>query len=215
MSWVQTGTHLYHEKQLSALCGVHALNNLLQGPVFGAGDLAEIANGLDAEEAALLDTPPPPSQRVDPLTGDFNIDVLSAALLAHELQLIDADHAEVVERMMTAPQEEEAFLLHVRAHWFVLRTLGGMWWNVDSRLERPILIAHDALGRGLAQLRADGQTVYVVRHASGASSIAPPLRRGTSFSAGREDVWHPIDYLLSQCAPRHSPRSELTAPCGL
>ena len=41
---------LYHEQQLSALCGVHALNNLMQGPVCGAGDLAQIAHRLDEAE---------------------------------------------------------------------------------------------------------------------------------------------------------------------
>ena len=39
-------TSLYHEKQLSSLCGVHALNNMLQGPYFGAGDLAQLALAL-------------------------------------------------------------------------------------------------------------------------------------------------------------------------
>ena len=42
--------YLYHERQVAALCGQHCLNNLLQGPVFGAGDLASIAHSLDAAE---------------------------------------------------------------------------------------------------------------------------------------------------------------------
>ena len=49
---------LYHEQQLASLCGVHALNNLLQGPAFGAGDLASIAHELDAaERVRSKDTP--------------------------------------------------------------------------------------------------------------------------------------------------------------
>ena len=50
---------IYHEKQLSALCGVHALNNLLQGPYYGAGDLADVARAIDARELALLSEDPP------------------------------------------------------------------------------------------------------------------------------------------------------------
>lgn len=45
---------LYHEKQESALCGVHCLNNLLQGSYYNASDLAEIARTLDENEHTLM-----------------------------------------------------------------------------------------------------------------------------------------------------------------
>ena len=45
---------IYHEKQESALCGVHCLNNLLQGSYFNASDLAEIAQDIDASEKSLM-----------------------------------------------------------------------------------------------------------------------------------------------------------------
>ena len=41
--------YIYHEKQAAALCGVHCLNALLQGPIFTAADLAAIAAELDAQ----------------------------------------------------------------------------------------------------------------------------------------------------------------------
>ena len=181
---------LYHEKQLSAMCGVHALNNLLQGPYFGAGDLAEVAHHLDAEEHALLGGSSGharhASHRVDPLTGDFNIEVLSTALQRHRVELINADHAAVAERVSTAPQDEEAYLLHMNAHWLTLRKLCGMWWNIDSRLERPRLVPHDALSPALARLSAEGQAVFVVQPSDGRHhSLPPPLRRADSFSVGR------------------------------
>ena len=45
---------IYHEKQAAALCGVHCLNNLLQGPYLNAGVLADIAHELDAAERKLM-----------------------------------------------------------------------------------------------------------------------------------------------------------------
>jgi hypothetical protein len=33
---------LYHEKQVAALCGVHCINTLLQGPYFNELDLAQV-----------------------------------------------------------------------------------------------------------------------------------------------------------------------------
>ncbi|KAK9842118.1 hypothetical protein WJX84_005359 [Apatococcus fuscideae] len=45
---------LYHEKQVAALCGVHCLNTLLQGPYFSEIDLAQIAQELDAAEQSFM-----------------------------------------------------------------------------------------------------------------------------------------------------------------
>jgi ataxin-3 len=36
---------LYHEKQIAALCGVHCINTLLQGPYLNELDLAQVING--------------------------------------------------------------------------------------------------------------------------------------------------------------------------
>ena len=89
---------IYHEKQSAALCGVHCLNNLLQGPYTNAGALAEIAHELDAQERALMmsagvDTPDAlryaasESINVD-ASGNFSITVLRTALQnSHSLQL--------------------------------------------------------------------------------------------------------------------------------
>ena len=45
---------LYHEKQVSLLCGQHALNSLLQGPYFTAEDLTAIAVEFDERERNLM-----------------------------------------------------------------------------------------------------------------------------------------------------------------
>lgn len=42
-----TDAWVYHEKQESALCGQHCLNNLLQTAYFSAPDLSDIALELD------------------------------------------------------------------------------------------------------------------------------------------------------------------------
>jgi hypothetical protein len=58
----------------SMLCAQHALNNLLQSSMFTAQDLAEVARGLDALEAAQLDpgTAPGESPNYDD-SGFFSI----------------------------------------------------------------------------------------------------------------------------------------------
>ena len=189
-------TSLYHEKQLSSLCGVHALNNMLQGPYFGAGDLAQLALRLDEAEQNLLDERASAmvearSHRIDQNTGDFSIDVLVAALEAHAVLLINVDHVSVAEAVSNSPEMEEAYLVHRSSHWFGIRKCASLWWNVDSKLPRPMLVAEEYLGPFIARLRLAGHTVHVVRGAP------LPLPVDTAAcSAGHEAVYHPLDYLL-------------------
>ena len=43
------------QTQVSALCGVHTLNTLMQGPYFSEVDLATIGTGLDAIERSMME----------------------------------------------------------------------------------------------------------------------------------------------------------------
>ena len=189
---------LYHEKQLSALCGVHAINNLLQGPLFGAGDLATIAHNLDERERALLEGAElaaalDASHRIDVQSGDFSMEVLAEALAQHSLHLVNVDHASVAEAIASNPEAEEGYLVHRSSHWFGLRRIASMWWNVDSKLPRPVLIADDHLATFITKLRLDGHTLHVVR-----SDRPMPLPSHAQTGIGHEAVFHPIDYLLDQ-----------------
>ena len=80
---------LYHERQEAALCGQHCLNNLMQGPHFSTGALADIAAALDHQERKLMLEQgmtaearaflSQESSNVD-AQGNFSIQVLSQAL---------------------------------------------------------------------------------------------------------------------------------------
>ena len=98
-------TILYHEKQESALCGQHCLNNLLQGPYFNAGALADIAHELDGKEKALMMAEGMTADAIAFMReasgnvdeqGNFSIQVLSEALKrSFGLELSDVRHEEV------------------------------------------------------------------------------------------------------------------------
>jgi len=213
-----TVRYLYHEPQLSSLCGVHALNNLLQGPYFGAGDLGEIAARVETREREILHDAAlaersASSGHVDANFGDFSIEVLSAALEGHGLRLLNIASSEVVVQIASSPEHEEGYLCHRGSHWFALRSIVGLWFNVDSRLERPRLLSDQELCDGVRSLRDGGHTVFAVRAApvldvladdaqrvegsEPARAGALPLPSQPHGGAGLETVWHPLEYVVA------------------
>ena len=144
-------TILYHEKQESALCGQHCLNNLLQGPYFNAGALAEIALELDSKEKALMMTEGmtadaqaflrEASGNVDE-QGNFSIQVLSEALKrSFGLELADVRHEEV-RPLMREPAKAEGFVINRHAHWLGLGFELGLGLGLRLGLGLGLGLAH-------------------------------------------------------------------------
>ena len=157
-----TETFIYHEIQESALCGQHALNNLLQSKVFTEMDLAEVAQMLDAQEATLGlgSTIPGQSSNVDS-TGNFSIQVLRAALQSsHNIELVTWSE-EVQKTNRVNPLQEDGFVVNRREHWFAVRKIGSRWYNLNSTIERPEYINDSSLVNFMGQLRADGFMIFI------------------------------------------------------
>lgn len=157
--------YLYHERQVAALCGQHCLNNLLQGPYFTEWDLAEIAQGLDAEESALLDASERrnyQSANVDE-AGNFSIQVLNLALQrSHDLSLEDCRRPEN-RNYMHRPETQHGFVLNRSAHWYCMRKIDGTWWECNSSHPAPARLSEHGLAAQLAQLVADKWTIFMVK----------------------------------------------------
>eukprot|EP00929_Paragymnodinium_shiwhaense_P118849 TRINITY_DN90746_c0_g1_i1.p1 TRINITY_DN90746_c0_g1~~TRINITY_DN90746_c0_g1_i1.p1 ORF type:complete len:453 (-),score=101.46 TRINITY_DN90746_c0_g1_i1:72-1430(-) len=176
-SWPASG-YIYHERQLGNLCGVHCLNNLLQGPHFGPGDLAEIGVQLDREEEALfgggLDDDSRQASKgraynVDSSAdgGNFSIQVLTVALKRFGLELVPAKHPDAKAAMKDPPKAAEAFLCQYKDHWFAIREVCSMWWNLNSTRKRPGLVSPFLLAAWLGQLKAEGYSIFLVLGAGG------------------------------------------------
>jgi len=175
-----TPQYIYHEKQESLLCGQHALNNLLQGTYFTSADLAAIALELDERERALMfaegvDTPEAiafaaeDSGNVDEY-GNFSVSVLQEAVQrSHGLSLDPTD--ERVQAVLRDPTCEEAYVLNHSSHWLTVRRLHGQYWDLNSMNDRPEHITDFHLGAFLAQLHAEGYSIFSVR-----GDLPPPVR---------------------------------------
>ncbi|GIL78618.1 hypothetical protein Vretimale_6219 [Volvox reticuliferus] len=154
---------LYHEKQVAALCGVHCLNTLLQGPYFSEIELAQIAQGLDELERALVGEGAlgEGSGNVA-LDGMFSIQVLSRALESWGLQVVSLESEEARE-FKAAPTTAAAFICNLHEHWFTLRRVAhGEWWNFNSLYPAPQPLSTFYLQAFLDTLRGEGWTIFVV-----------------------------------------------------
>lgn len=162
--------HIYHERQLGGLCGVHCLNNLLQGPRFGPGDLAEIGIELDEQEQALIRQQSSELlgasdfKNVDTSAdgGNFNIQVLILALQRHGLRLLSSNHPDAKKPMKDPSSAAKAFLCQYRDHWFAIREVADCWWNLNSSRKRPAMVSPFVLAAWLAQLGAEGYSIFLV-----------------------------------------------------
>ena len=200
---------VYHEKQVAALCGRHALNNLLQGPYVDEFSLAEIARELDDRERALMlaegaDTAAAvaflaeDSGNVDD-AGNFSLTVLREYLeRAHRVSLVA--EAGAVARAAGgggAALEGEAFFLNLDAHWLAVRRLptadGPRWFDLNSLLPLPRVLGDVYLGAFLAQMRAQGYFVFVVQGALPAALAGA----GAGAAAAGVGTLHTVDAILA------------------
>jgi ataxin-3 len=165
---------IYFERQTSRLCGVHAINALLQGPFFSASDLAAIARALDDEERSLLDqsslrrSSGSHAERSENVgdDGNFSIQVLCKAL---DVFGLSARYASADEERGTDAAKELAFVCNLSEHWFALRRLGDAWWDLNSMHAAPKKIGTFYLDAFLNQLTAEGYSIFVVRDLAAAA----------------------------------------------
>eukprot|EP00953_Heterococcus_sp_UTEX-ZZ885_P037716 19361-Heterococcus_DN1.PRE.1 len=200
--------YIYHEKQVSSLCGQHCINNLLQMPAFTAYDLADIAHELDARERQMMlaegSTTPEAlkflaedSGNVDE-AGNFSLQVLSEALTRSQgLRLVSAGSEDVKGKLNTTGYDQEpGFVCNRHSHWLTIRNINGKYWNLNSMLEAPERITTFALEATLYQYTADGYSVFVVRSAAPSSSYSTAVTLPSPDSDGPDSGGDPKDWVL-------------------
>ncbi|XP_075771010.1 uncharacterized protein LOC102452260 isoform X2 [Pelodiscus sinensis] len=144
---------IYHERQRLELCAVHALNNVLQERLFTQEAADEICKRLA------------PDARLNPHrsvlgTGNYDVNVIMAALHSLDLAAIWWDKRRPLEQLVLS--RIHGFIVNVpsnvalgfvtlpvrRKHWIAVRQVGGVYYNLDSKLKAP-----DCVG-GESELRA-------------------------------------------------------------
>ena len=120
---------IYFEKQSNdRLCGLHCLNNLLQGPYFDMVMLSEIGLQLDEEEFKL--TGFRAQNNVDD-SGNYNVQVLERALKLYGAEIKSLRQKEAI-KMLQQNDSYEALIFNSSTHWFSIRKIDGVWFNLNS-----------------------------------------------------------------------------------
>ena len=149
-------------KQASALCGVHALNVLIQWPRFTEFQLSDIALKLDEEERAVMQQETFTESANVSNDGMFSIQVIQKALAALALQAIPMDHPDV-RSSKSNPQHEVAFLCNLNEHWFTIRSINDQWWNLNSLFPAPQPLGTFYLAAFIEETKAQGYDIFVIR----------------------------------------------------
>eukprot|EP00917_Polyrhabdina_sp_WS-2016_P014209 GHVP01031143.1.p1 GENE.GHVP01031143.1~~GHVP01031143.1.p1 ORF type:complete len:368 (-),score=74.73 GHVP01031143.1:249-1352(-) len=129
---------VYFERQKEPLlCGLHAVNNLLQGPYFNNEDLRGIAEQHDqkARKEFNINQDDLLKMGVDAQQeGFYTYSVIEECLLIMGLTLSKWTSG------LAAPHKEQGFLVNTNKHWYVLRKVESVWYVFDSLKSAPRLI---------------------------------------------------------------------------
>ncbi|KAK5905611.1 hypothetical protein CgunFtcFv8_001556 [Champsocephalus gunnari] len=135
---------IYHEKQRRELCALHALNNVFQdGTAFSRDALQEIYQRLSP---STLVTPHKKSMLGN---GNYDVNVIMAALQTRGFEAVWWDKRRDVGSIELS--NVTGFILNVpsnlrwgplmlplkRQHWMGVREVGGVYYNLDSKLRSP------------------------------------------------------------------------------
>uniref|UniRef100_A0A1B6LRM8 Josephin-2 n=1 Tax=Graphocephala atropunctata TaxID=36148 RepID=A0A1B6LRM8_9HEMI len=140
---------VYHEKQVKELCALHALNNLFQKKqAFTKQELDEICQSLSPDvwinpHRSLLGL------------GNYDVNVIMTALQRRGCEAIWFDKRKDPSCLQL--DRISGFILNVpsdyrlgfvllplrRKHWVAIRQVAGTYYNLDSKLEDPVLIGLD------------------------------------------------------------------------
>ncbi|CAD8164247.1 unnamed protein product [Paramecium octaurelia] len=155
---------IYWEKQgYDQLCGVHCINSLLQGPYFNEVDLGTIAQELDKQEIDLLGKTKRrfKSQNVAE-DGNFSIQVLAEALKKLGDLSIESIDSKLNQNQDLS--QESGFICNSSAHWFAIRKIDNVWYNLNSTNKRgPEIISDFYLSAFLLSVKENGYQIFVVK----------------------------------------------------
>ncbi|XP_077295850.1 josephin domain containing [Arctopsyche grandis] len=161
---------IYHERQVRELCALHALNNLFQARgSYTKSELDNICNNLS------------PNVWINPHRsilglGNYDINVIMAALQKKGREAVWFDKRKdpgcldltnICGFILNVPSEYKLGFVMLplrRRHWITLRQIHGNFYNLDSKLDSPVLIGRgsDLISYLKEQLHCKDKELFIV-----------------------------------------------------
>lgn len=137
------GASIYHEKQVKELCALHALNNVFQERFFTKATLDELCVELS------------PQEFINPHRsilgrGNYNVNIIMKAVQLKEHEAIWFDKRKPILTLNL--NKIKGFIVNVpsdykiggfislpweRKHWIAITKINNVYYNLDSKLEKP------------------------------------------------------------------------------
>uniref|UniRef100_A0AAV1UP77 ubiquitinyl hydrolase 1 n=1 Tax=Peronospora matthiolae TaxID=2874970 RepID=A0AAV1UP77_9STRA len=145
-----TDQAIYHERQTLCRCGLHALNNVLQGPMYTKASLEGICDELATRSASNGLMNWVWNAHKSPLgIGNYDVNALTLALHQKGYVMQWVDKRRPVDEKLVNLDRVEGLLCNVvlstvwsslwmSRHWFAIRKIRGVCYNLDSKLATPM-----------------------------------------------------------------------------
>jgi hypothetical protein len=158
---------IYHERQRLALCGVHAINNLLQKERFQKSDFDEACQKLSP---SIIFNP----HRSILGIGDYDVNVVTMLLQEEGLTVSWHDRRTILERKDFEDDQMVGVLWNVKStslwgrimrgrHWIALLYRDRQWIYLDSTLPEPHVVGSQDACLQLLKSEADAHILFVKR----------------------------------------------------
>eukprot|EP01100_Stratorugosa_tubuloviscum_P001662 TRINITY_DN1377_c0_g1_i1.p1 TRINITY_DN1377_c0_g1~~TRINITY_DN1377_c0_g1_i1.p1 ORF type:complete len:238 (+),score=117.18 TRINITY_DN1377_c0_g1_i1:88-801(+) len=149
---------IYFERQSGAACGVHCLNNLLQGAYFDEITLAETARELDQQQQQLFNKVVEFSNVLD--NGYYSAQTLFAAL--ESLSFTCTPLGNTTSTFDSELADAGALLCHNEDHWFALRKFGNHWIDLNSFNKQPKYLTDFYFSSLVQSLKSQSALIFIV-----------------------------------------------------
>eukprot|EP01053_Blabericola_migrator_P007989 Blabericola_migrator_1__7988@NODE_409_length_8743_cov_452_402259_g322_i0_p5_GENE_NODE_409_length_8743_cov_452_402259_g322_i0NODE_409_length_8743_cov_452_402259_g322_i0_p5_ORF_typecomplete_len395_score42_97Josephin/PF02099_17/4_7e30UBX/PF00789_20/0_026_NODE_409_length_8743_cov_452_402259_g322_i068428026 len=161
-----TSDVVYFEKQdtVGRYCGLHCLNNLLQGPHYNVEIVSAVGLTLDAEERRLMRNQSTGEEyRNASHDGFYSVAVIEQSLAMKNFVMTRFGHPTIADLRYSPAKYSDGFICNSQKHWFAIRCVNGRYFRLDSLAASPEAIATSALSKFIDSLQDGSYSVFVIR----------------------------------------------------
>ena len=138
---------IFHERQIGAWCGVHALNNSLQHKAFDFRDAHKAAIKADSSLSEEIKAALSPHERqLMDANGNLDVTVIMEMLIlrGYNPELVNS-FTRLMRLIGSSTFNGSCLIVNSHSHYTAYRLQDGVWWMHDSMHSGPISVTQKQL----------------------------------------------------------------------